>query len=80
MYEIKSPTPGTFYAAPKEDAEPYVKVGSKVNAETVVCLIEAMKVFNDIKAEVNGVIAEILVQNAQPVEYNTVLFRVDTSG
>jgi acetyl-CoA carboxylase biotin carboxyl carrier protein len=80
LYEIKSPTPGTFYSAASPEAAPYVKVGSKVNPDTVVCLIEAMKLFTEVQAEVSGVIAEILVQNQQPVEYNTVLFRVDTSG
>ncbi len=80
LYEIKSPTPGTFYSAPSPDAEPYVKVGSRVTPETVVCLIEAMKLFTDITAGVSGVIAEILVQNQQPVEYNQVLFRVDTGS
>ncbi len=80
LYEIKSPTPGTYYAAPSPEAAPYVKVGTKVNADTVVCQIEAMKLFTEIQAEVSGVIAEILVQNQQSVEYGTVLFRVDTSG
>lgn len=80
LIEIKSPTPGTFYASPSPDAEPFVKVGSRVKPDTVVCLIEAMKVYNDIKAECTGVIAEVLVQNQQPVEYGQVLFRVDPSG
>ncbi len=80
LYEIKSPTPGTFYAASSPEADPFVKVGSKVNNDTVVCLIEAMKLFTEITADVSGVIAEILVQNQQPVEFGTVLFRVDTSG
>jgi acetyl-CoA carboxylase biotin carboxyl carrier protein len=80
LYEIKSPTPGTFYAASSPDAESFVKVGSRVTPETVVCLIEAMKLFTEITADVNGVIAEILVQNQQPVEYGQVLFRVDTGG
>ena len=75
--EIKSPTPGTFYAAANPDSPPYVKVGSKVQPDTVVCLIEAMKVYNDIKAECSGTVVEILVQNQQPVEYDQVLFRVD---
>lgn len=79
LYEIKSPTPGTFYAASSPEAEPFVKVGSRVNADTVVCLVEAMKLFTEITADVQGVIAEILVQNQQAVEYGTVLFRVDTS-
>jgi len=76
LIEIKSPTPGTFYAAQNPDAEPFVRVGSRVDPDTVVCLIEAMKLYNDIKAECSGVIAEILVENQQPVEYGQVLFRV----
>jgi len=77
LLEIKSPTPGTFYAAQNPDADPFVRVGSRVNPDTVVCLIEAMKLYNDIKAECSGIIAEILVENQQPVEYGQVLFRVD---
>lgn len=80
LLEIKSPTPGTFYAAASPDAQPFVRVGSKVTATTVVCLIEAMKIFNEIPADCNGVIAEILVENQQPVEYGQVLFRVDPTG
>ncbi|MGF1582058.1 MAG: acetyl-CoA carboxylase biotin carboxyl carrier protein [Gemmataceae bacterium] len=80
LYEVKSPTPGTFYARPKPDEAPYVKQGSKVEPETTVGLIEAMKVYTEIPAEVSGVVAEILVQNGQPVEYNTVLFRIDTGA
>lgn len=78
LSEIKSPTPGTFYAAANPDAEPYVKVGSRVKPDTVVCQIEAMKLFTEITADVSGVIEEILVQNQQSVEYGTVLFRVNT--
>ena len=74
---ITSPTPGTFYAKPSPDAEAYVKVGSRVSSETVVCKIEAMKIFNDIPAECNGVISEILVENAQAVEYGQPLFKVE---
>jgi acetyl-CoA carboxylase biotin carboxyl carrier protein len=80
LIEIKSPTPGTFYAAPNPESEPYVRVGSRVNPDTVVCLIEAMKLYNDIKAECSGVITEILVENQQPVEYGQVLFRVDPTA
>lgn len=80
LLEIKSPTPGTFYASPKPDAEPFVKVGSRVHKDTVVCLIEAMKVFNEITADVEGVIVEVLVQNQQPVEYGQVLFKVDPTA
>jgi acetyl-CoA carboxylase biotin carboxyl carrier protein len=80
LVEIKSPTPGTFYAAASPDAEPFVREGSRVTPSTVVCLIEAMKLFNEIQAECSGVIREILVQNQQPVEHGQVLFRVDPTG
>lgn len=80
LVEIKSPTPGTFYAKSNPDAEPYVRVGARVQANTVVCLIEAMKLFTEIQAECAGVITEILVENGQPVEYGQVLFRVDPTG
>lgn len=74
---IVSPTPGTFYAKPSPDDPPFVKVGSKVTPDSVVCKIEAMKIFNDIAAECTGTIVEIMVDNAQPVEYGQPLFRVD---
>jgi len=77
LLEIKSPTPGTFYAAASPEAEPFVKVGSRVAPDTVVCLIEAMKVFNEIPAECSGTIVEVCVNNQQPVEYGQVLFRVE---
>ncbi len=77
---IKSPTPGTFYSAPTPDAQPFVKVGSRVTPTTVVCVIEAMKIFNEITAECAGVITEICVENQQAVEYNQVLFKVDPSA
>jgi acetyl-CoA carboxylase biotin carboxyl carrier protein len=80
LLEIKSPTPGTFYAAPSPDAEPFVQVGSRVTPTTVVCLIEAMKIFNEINAECSGVVAEVLAENQQAVEYGQVLFRVDPAG
>lgn len=76
LVEITSPIVGTFYATPSPDSESYVEVGSKVNPHTVVCIIEAMKVMNEIKAETDGTIAEILVTNGQAVEYGQVLFRV----
>lgn len=79
LVEIKSETLGTFYSKPNPDAEPYVKVGSRVTEKTVVGLIEAMKIFNEVLAGVSGVITEVLVENQQPVEYGTVLFRVDPS-
>jgi acetyl-CoA carboxylase biotin carboxyl carrier protein len=77
LKEIKSPTPGTFYSAANPNAEPFVRVGSKVAPETVVCIIEAMKIFNEINADCAGTIAEICVENQQPVEFGQVLFRVD---
>ena len=76
LVEIRSPLVGTFYATPSPDSEPYVEVGSQVEPQTVVCIIEAMKVMNEIKAETRGTIAEVLVSNGQAVEYGQVLFRV----
>jgi acetyl-CoA carboxylase biotin carboxyl carrier protein len=67
---------GTFYAAPSPDSEPFVQVGAAVHADSVVCILEAMKVMNEIKAECSGTIREICVKNAQPVEFGQVLFRV----
>lgn len=80
LVPIKSPTPGTFYAKPNPDAETFVRVGSRVTATTVVCIIEAMKIFNEITADCNGVVTEILAENQQPVEYGQVLFRVDPTA
>lgn len=80
LVAIKSPTPGTFYTAAKPGDEPFVKVGSRVTPTTVVCIIEAMKIFNEIQAECSGVITEILVENQQPVEYGQVMFQVDPTG
>jgi len=77
---IRSPTPGTFYTAPSPDAEPFVRVGARVAPTTVVCTIEAMKIFNEITADCTGVITEILVENQQPVEYGQVLFKVDPTA
>lgn len=76
LVEIKSPLIGTFYATPSPDSKPYVEPGSHVDTQTVVCIIEAMKVMNEIKAETSGTIAEIVVTNGQAVEYGQVLFRV----
>jgi acetyl-CoA carboxylase biotin carboxyl carrier protein len=75
---IKSPMVGTFYSRPKPDASDFVKVGSKVSADTVVCIVEAMKVFNEIPAELSGTIVEVLVQNEEAVDFNRPLFKVDT--
>ena len=74
--EIKSPMIGTFYRAPSPESASYVEVGTEVNPETVVCIIEAMKVMNEIKAELSGVIAEIVAENGKPVQFGQVLFRV----
>lgn len=74
--EIKSPMIGTFYRAPSPEAGNYIEVGSDVNPDTVVCIIEAMKVMNEIKAEVKGVVTQVLVENAKPVEFGQPLFKV----
>jgi acetyl-CoA carboxylase biotin carboxyl carrier protein len=78
LVEIKSPIVGTFYQTPSPDSEPYAQVGSHVEPQTVVCIIEAMKVMNEIKAETSGTIAEVCAANGQAVEYGQVLFRVTT--
>ena len=75
--EVKSPMIGTFYRKPSPDADSYVEVGSVVEPDTVVCIIEAMKVMNEIKAEVKGTIAEVLVEEGKPVEYGQALFRIE---
>ena len=80
LVEIKSPMVGTFYKSPEPGAEAYVKVGSRVTVGQVVCIIEAMKIMNEIESEVQGVVREILAENAQPVEFGQVLFRVDPHG
>ena len=74
--EIKSPMIGTFYRAPSPEAASYVEVGTEVNPETVVCIIEAMKVMNEIKAEAKGVITQVMVENAKPVEFGQPLFKI----
>ena len=74
--EIKSPMVGTFYRAPSPEAGNYVEVGTEVNADTVVCLIEAMKVMNEIKAETRGIITQTLVENAKPIEFGQPLFKI----
>lgn len=76
LHKITSPMVGTFYSAPNPDAEPYVKVGSKVKSDSVVCIVEAMKLFNEIEADVDGEIVEVLVQNGQLVEFGQPLFLV----
>lgn len=76
LHKIVSPMVGTFYAAPAPDADPYVKAGDKVNAESIVCIVEAMKLMNELEAEVEGEIVKVLVENGQLVEYGQPLFLV----
>ena len=76
LHKITSPMVGTFYQSPSPDADAYVKVGSKVTADKIVCIVEAMKLFNEIEAEVNGEIVEVLVKEGQLVEYGQPLFLV----
>ena len=73
---VTSPMVGTFYVSAAPDHPPFVKVGDRVEAHTVVCIIEAMKVMNEVKAGVSGVVAEVMADNAQPVEFGTHLFRI----
>jgi acetyl-CoA carboxylase biotin carboxyl carrier protein len=79
LIEVTSPMVGTFYRAPSPDAPPYVEVGARVGKGSVLCIIEAMKLMNELESEVGGTIAKILVENAQPVEYGQVLFLIDPS-
>ena len=80
LLEVKSPMVGTYYKSPEPGAEAYVKVGSRVSTGQVVCIIEAMKIMNEIESEVQGVVREVCVENAQPVEFGQVLFRLDPNG
>jgi acetyl-CoA carboxylase biotin carboxyl carrier protein len=79
LLEVKSPMVGTFYRSPEPGAEPYAKVGSRVGTGQTLCIIEAMKIMNELESEVSGVVREILVEDAQPVEFGQVLFRVEPS-
>jgi acetyl-CoA carboxylase biotin carboxyl carrier protein len=76
-HEVKSPIVGTFYRAPAPDAEPYVEVGQQVNSGTVMCIVEAMKLMNEIESDIAGKVVKIMVENGTPVEYNQVLFLVE---
>jgi acetyl-CoA carboxylase biotin carboxyl carrier protein len=80
LLEIKSPMVGTFYAAAEPGAKPFASVGDRIASGKVVCIIEAMKIMNEIESEFSGVVREVLVQNAQPVEYGQVLFRIAPNG
>lgn len=76
LREITSPMVGTFYAGPSPDAPPFVSVGQEVTEDTVICIMEAMKVMNEVKAECRGVIAEVVAENGKPVQFGQVLFKV----
>ena len=80
MVEIKSPMVGTFYASPAPDADPYVSLNEKITTGQVVCIVEAMKLMNEIESEVSGRVVKILAENAKPVEFGQALFLIDPSG
>ncbi len=80
LLEIRSPMVGTFYAQPEPGADPYARVGTRVTQGKTVCIIEAMKIMNEIEAEITGVVREVCVTDGSPVEYGQVLFRVDPNG
>jgi acetyl-CoA carboxylase biotin carboxyl carrier protein len=77
VVEIRSPIVGTFYRAPAPDAAPFVQVGSEIRSGTVLCIIEAMKLMNEIESDVDGKVARVMVENGQPVEYDQVLFLIE---
>ncbi len=79
-HEIRSPIVGTFYRAPSPGAPPFVEKGDRVKKGQVLCIVEAMKVMNEIESDVDGTVVDILVENAEPVEFNQVLFLIDTSS
>ena len=79
LHEIKSPIVGTFYRAPAPDADSYVQVGDSISVGSVLCIVEAMKLMNEIESDVNGKIIKILVENGKPVEYNQPLFLIKTN-
>jgi acetyl-CoA carboxylase biotin carboxyl carrier protein len=78
--EVKSPMVGTYYHAPEPGAKPYLAVGDRISKGQIVCIIEAMKIMNEIESEFDGVVKELLAQNAHPVEYGQVLLRIDPNG
>jgi len=80
LLEVKSPMVGTFYAQPEPGAKPYVTVGTRIAKKQVLCIIEAMKIMNEIESEFAGVVKEVCVQDSHPVEYGQVLFRIDPNG
>ncbi len=80
LVDVTSPMVGTFYRAPAPEAPPYVEVGSTVTKGQTLCILEAMKLMNEMESEVEGVVREVLVENSEPVEYGQVLFRIEPSG
>ena len=78
-HEVVSPMPGTFYSAPSPEADPFVKVGDNVKKGDTLCIVEAMKIMNEIESENSGTISEILINNGDPVEYNQPLFKINSS-
>jgi acetyl-CoA carboxylase biotin carboxyl carrier protein len=78
--EVKSPMVGTYYSAPEPGAKPYLAIGDRISKGQIVCIIEAMKIMNEIESEFDGVVKDILAQNAHPVEYGQVLLRIDPNG
>ena len=77
--EVRSPIVGTFYRAPAPDAEPYIEIGQNVSVGSVLCIVEAMKLMNEIESDVSGRLVQVLVENGKPVEYNQVLFLIEKS-
>jgi acetyl-CoA carboxylase biotin carboxyl carrier protein len=80
LVDVKSPMVGTFYRAPAPEAPPYVDLGTRVSKGQTLCILEAMKLMNELESEVEGVVRQVLVENAEPVEYGQVLFRIDPNG
>ena len=80
LLEVKSPMVGTFYGAPEPGAKSYVAVGDRITKGQILCIIEAMKIMNEIESEFDGVVKELTAENAHPVEYGQVLFRIDPNG
>jgi len=80
LLEVKSPMVGTYYGAPEPGAKPYVTVGQRISKRQVLCIIEAMKIMNEIESEFDGIVREVCVQDAHPIEYGQVLFRIDPNG
>jgi acetyl-CoA carboxylase biotin carboxyl carrier protein len=80
LLEIKSPMVGTFYSAPEPGAKPYIAVGDRISKGQIVCIIEAMKIMNELESEYDGVVREVGVSDSHPVEYGQTLFRVDPTG